>query len=101
MFPHPYMTQPTGLPEGSVVTMLAEYLKRHHETDLQFKREQMETQQRDRSEERRLEREKLEVQRSDIETRKAELEFQRQKFELERQERQAQLDLMKAFLSKH
>lgn len=95
-----YMAQPTGLPEGSVITMLAEYLKRHHESDLQFKREEMEARHRERSEERRLEREQIDVKRGEIEIKRAEVALQQQKWEMERQERLANLEMMKKKLLK-
>ncbi|XP_055336680.1 uncharacterized protein LOC129587089 isoform X3 [Paramacrobiotus metropolitanus] len=101
-FLHHYMAaqaasqqQAAGIPEGSMVSMLTEYFKRHHESDLQFKREELEARQREKSEERRLEREQMEMKKAEMDLRRAELALQQQKWQVEREERQMNLELMK------
>ncbi|GAV05515.1 hypothetical protein RvY_15636 [Ramazzottius varieornatus] len=79
--------------ETTIVSMLVEYMKRHHESDVQFRREELESRQREKSEERRLERERLDVKR-------AELALQQEKWELEKRERELQMDILRRHLSK-
>lgn len=79
--------------ETTIVSMLVEYMKRHHESDVQFQREELESRQREKSEERRLERERLEVKRN-------ELALQQEKWEVEKREREIQMEILKRHLSR-
>ena len=90
--PMRYYQQP-GSADATMVHLLVEYLKQQHEADMQFRRDDLEARQREKSEDRRLERDKLDL-------RKAELAMEQQKWDIEKRERELNLELLKKKLSK-